>query len=168
MKRKLPKASPDLAKSVWQAQSRPSTRSVARALTASGYRAHWVTVARWRRNGWRTKTDADHPLDVARAQLEAIAPLATEDPIPAPAEESGEQVSDAALLRQESRKLSALSNQTWNATEPQLNKLVRRRTAELAVLVQARVECGEAAINALAKAEKLEQAPPLSGAARQP
>jgi hypothetical protein len=125
MKRKFPKASPELAKSILQAQSRPSTRSVARALTASGYRAHWVTVARWRRNGWRTNTNEDHPLDVARGKLESIASLTTGDPILIAVEEvvgGEENCSDAALLRRESRKLSALSTQAWDAAERQLKK----------------------------------------------
>jgi len=43
MKRKLPKASPALAKSVWQSQKRPSARNVARALVAAGYPVEWCT-----------------------------------------------------------------------------------------------------------------------------
>src|SRR5262249_21995700 len=129
MKRKLPKASPELAKSVWQAQSRPSTRSVARALTASGHRAHWATVARWRRNGWRINTNEDHPLDIARSKLESILPLVTGNPVPAEekVEGSTEELSDAALLRRESKRLADLSAQVWNVAERQLKRLVRGR-----------------------------------------
>jgi hypothetical protein len=163
MKRKLPKASPALAKSVWQSQKRPSARNVARALTASGLPIHFTTISRWRAAGWESNSNNDHPLDVARAKLEAIAPLAIGNPIPAAAEESDEEISGAALLREESRKLSTLSLQVWNAAEPQLTKLMRRRTGELALLVQALVECGQAAINALSQAEKLEHGPPLAG-----
>src|SRR5262249_14597023 len=50
-----------------------------------------------------------------------------------------EQLSDPALLRQEVRKLSALSIRVWDAAQPQLEKLVRRRTGELALLIQALV-----------------------------
>jgi hypothetical protein len=131
MKRKLPKATPALAKSVWQSQKRPSSRNVARAMTTAGYPVDFTTVARWKRHGWRANSNDDHPLDVARAKLEAIAPLATGDPAPqdeASAENEAEQMSDAALLRRESQKLAALSAQVWNAAEPHLKKLVRSRT----------------------------------------
>jgi hypothetical protein len=165
MKRKLPKASPALAKSVWQSQKRPSTRSVATALTAAGYPIDFTTVARWKRQDWQSNSNEDHPLDMARAKLEGIAPLATGEPTLAEAsnENRAEQVSDATLLRQEAARLSAVSVQVWSAAEPKLEKLVRRRTGELALLVQALAECGEAAANALSQAEKMEQAPPLSG-----
>jgi hypothetical protein len=92
---------------------------------------HWVTIGRWRRNGWRANTGAEHPLDIAGAKLEAIAPLATGEPaLAAEANDltAAKQVSDAALLRQEAARLSAVSVQVWNATEPKLEKLVRRRT----------------------------------------
>jgi hypothetical protein len=138
-------------------------------MTATGYPVDFTTIARWKRQGWRTNSNEDHPLDLARAKLEGIAPLVTDDPVPAEqAADDGESPSDAALLRQESRKLSALSEQVWNAAEPKLEKLVRRRTGELALLVKALAECGRAAVDALLQAEKIEQAPPLTGAARQP
>src|SRR5262245_18548942 len=128
-----------------------------RAMTAAGYDVHWVTVARWRRQGWLSNADADHPLDVARAKLEAIAPLATGNPVAVEAKaDGGERVADAELLRQESRKLSALSTQAWDAAEPKLEKLVRRRPGELALLVKALTECGQAAVDALEQAERIE------------
>ena len=168
MKRKLPKATPALAKSVWQSQKRPSCRTVAQAMTAAGFKTHWVTVARWKRNGWKSNGNDDHPLDVARAKLEAIAALATGNPAPPAIEESDKQFSDPALLRQEARNLSALSLQVWNAAERRLDKLVRTRTGELALLVQALVECGEAANNALSQAEKMENGPRLGGTGSSP
>jgi hypothetical protein len=130
-------------------------------MTAAGHPVDFTTVARWKRNGWQSNSNDDHALDLARAKLEAIAPLATRNPISAAAEE--EQLSDAALLREESRKLSTLSLQVWNAAEMELNRLVRGRTGELAVLVEALAECGQAAINALSQAEKIEHGPPLAG-----
>jgi hypothetical protein len=158
MKRKLPKATPALAKSVWQSQKRPSARSVARAMTAAGYPIDFTTVARWKREDWQTNSNEDHPLDAAHAKLEAIAPLATGEPTLAEAsnENGAEQVSDATLLRQEAARLSAVSAQVWNAAEPKLEKLVRRRTGELALLVQALTECGQAAADALRQAETME------------
>ena len=168
MKQKLPKATPSLAKSVWASQKRPSSRNVARAMSAAGYPVDFTTVARWKRQGWRANTNDDHPLDVARAKLDAITPLVTGTPIPAAAEERDEQISGAALLREESRKLSALSIRVWEAAEPALKKLVRRRTGELALLIQALAESSQAVANALSQADKMEQGPPLSGVARSP
>jgi hypothetical protein len=80
MDQSFPKATPALAKSVWQNQKRPSARSVARAMTAAGYPVHFTTVARWKRHGW-ADTDGVHPLDQARAALDSIAPLLTGDPM---------------------------------------------------------------------------------------
>src|SRR5436305_11686933 len=68
-----------------------------------------------------------------------------------------EDCSGAALLRRESRKLSALSIGVWNAAEPKLGKLVKSRTAELALLVHALTECGRAAADALSQAETIEK-----------
>jgi hypothetical protein len=45
----------------------------------AGYPVHFVTVARWRAQGWRT-TASVHPLEIARGGLDAIAPLVTGDP----------------------------------------------------------------------------------------
>jgi hypothetical protein len=78
-------------------------------------------------------------------------------------ESGAEQMSDAALLRQESRKLSALSTQVWDAAERKIAKLVRSRTGELALLIQALALSSQAAIDALLQAEKMQHAPPLSG-----
>ena len=168
MRRKPPKATAALAKMVWKSQRRPSARSVARAMSAAGYDVHYVTVARWKRNDWKSNSNDNHALDVARTKLEAIAPLATQDPILAAAEESDEQLSDAALLRQESRKLSALSIRVWGAAEPQLEKLVRRGTGELALLIEALAASSQAAMNALMQAEKIENGPPLAGTGSSP
>jgi len=67
-------------------------------------------------------------------------------------------VRDAELLRQESRKLSALSTEVWDAAERKLGKLVRSRTGELALLIQALAESSQAAVNALSQAERMEHA----------
>jgi hypothetical protein len=78
-RRTLPKATPEMAKRVWSRHQRPSARRVARAMGLAGYPVHWVTVARWRANDWKAE-QSNHPLEVARAQLEAVAPLLTGDP----------------------------------------------------------------------------------------
>jgi hypothetical protein len=77
--RRLPKATPALAQRVWARQQRPSARRVARALQQAGYPVHFVTVARWRTQNWKAKA-SDHPLEIARSQLEAVAPLVSGDP----------------------------------------------------------------------------------------
>src|SRR5205823_394336 len=114
--------------------------------------------------------DGEQPItrtirSISLARSWKVAPLATGEPTLAEAsnENGAEQVSDATLLRQEAARLSAVSVQVWKSAEPKLEKLVRRRTGELALLVQALTECGRAASNALLQAEKIEHAPPLSG-----
>jgi hypothetical protein len=77
--RTLPKATPAMARRVWEAQRRPSARTVARALTLAGRPVHFVTVARWKAQDWRP-VRSDHPLEVARSQLDAVAPLVSGDP----------------------------------------------------------------------------------------
>jgi hypothetical protein len=79
MDQPLPKATPDLAKTVWGRQQSPSARSVARALTQSGRPVHFTTVNRWRAHDWRD-AKGQHPLDQARAALESALPLMTRDP----------------------------------------------------------------------------------------
>jgi hypothetical protein len=51
-------------------------------MTAAGYPVDFTTIARWKRQDWQSNSNEDHPLDAARAKLEAIAPLATGDPAP--------------------------------------------------------------------------------------
>jgi hypothetical protein len=101
--RTLPKATPALAQRVWERQQRPSARTVARALTLAGRPVHYVTIARWKARGWRPVT-CDHPLEVARRQLEAVAPLVSGNPettiqdlIDDPAH--GDELSDSEIIR---------------------------------------------------------------------
>jgi len=77
--RPLAKATPALAQCVWSRQQRPSSRRVARALQRAGYPVHFVTIARWRAHNWEA-TASEHPLEIARGQLEAVAPLVSGDP----------------------------------------------------------------------------------------
>jgi hypothetical protein len=110
--RPLPKATPEMAKRVWSRQQRPSARRVARAMGLAGYPVHWVTVARWRKSGWNAEPSG-HPLEVARAQLEAVAPLVTGDPettlndlINDPAQNQISQRSDDELVRNAVREVA--------------------------------------------------------------
>jgi hypothetical protein len=109
--RTLPKATPAMARRVWETQRRPSARNVARALAAAGYKTHFVTVARWRAKNWEPVT-SDHPLDIARGRLEAAAPLVTgnpettiEDLIDDPGHKRDlDELTDAEVLRRAARE----------------------------------------------------------------
>ena len=108
----LPKATPQLAKRIWQRQRSPSARSVARALSQSGRSVHYTTVNRWRRRQWR-EVEGEHPLDQARAHLETALPLVTRDPTltlddlvrGSPEREQLEGLSDSELLRKAGREI---------------------------------------------------------------
>ena len=110
--RSLPKATPELAQRVWARQRRPSARTVARALQHAGYPVHFVTVARWRAQNWQPKS-SEHPLEIARARLEAVAPLVTADPetrlddlVGVPEGKDLDQSTDGELLRKAARELA--------------------------------------------------------------
>jgi hypothetical protein len=45
------------AKRVWDEQRRPSSRSVAKALTQAGRPVHFTTVARWKKREWQVEAD---------------------------------------------------------------------------------------------------------------
>jgi hypothetical protein len=112
MDQQLPKATPELARAVWQRQRLPSARSVARALTQSGRPVHFTIVNRWQRYGWRAEP-IEHPLGQARADLECALPLVTGDPTTtiedllrnSPDREQLEEFSDAELLRKAAREV---------------------------------------------------------------
>src|SRR5258708_14245840 len=70
----LAKATPEIARGVWHAQRHPSLRRVAHALTVSGLPTSHTTIARWKLQNWRS-VKSDHPLDVARGRLDAVAPM---------------------------------------------------------------------------------------------
>ena len=168
MDQSFPKATPALAKSVWQNQKRPSARSVARAMTAAGYPVHFTTVARWKRHGW-ADTDGVHPLDQARAALDSIAPLLTGDPMTkaedliSEAKDNLDGLSDTDRLRRAARELSVTFIRVANAIERSVASLVASRPSEVAALIDALVACGRAANAATLQAERIERGPPLTG-----
>jgi hypothetical protein len=121
--RTLPKATPELARRVWEAQRRPSARTVARALTLGGCAAHYTTIARWKAQDWRP-VQSDHPLEVARRQLEAIAPLLSGDPetsirdlIDDPAHDHFDELTDAEVLRRAAREAAIATAIIFNAVK---------------------------------------------------
>ena len=68
------------AKCVWDSQRRPSSRSVARALTERGRTVHFTTVARWKKERWCTNPLQEHPLSTALRMVDLAIPLLTDDP----------------------------------------------------------------------------------------
>jgi hypothetical protein len=68
------------AKREWDRQRRPSSRSVARVLTQAGRPVHFTTIARWKRQGWCSRTPSEHPLTAAMTMLDLAVPLLTGDP----------------------------------------------------------------------------------------
>ena len=73
----LPAPNPALARKVWDSMARPSTRRVARKMRQAGAPISHMTVARWRSRGWRPLEREQHPLDVAREQLDDAVPWGT-------------------------------------------------------------------------------------------
>jgi hypothetical protein len=49
------------AKRLWGEQRRPSSRSVAKALTQAGRPVHFTTVARWKKREWQAEPRLEHP-----------------------------------------------------------------------------------------------------------
>jgi hypothetical protein len=75
-----PPVTPLEAKRVWDEQRRPSSRSVAKALTQAGRPVHFTTVARWKRREWQVQARLDHPLAAAMRKVDLFVPLLTRDP----------------------------------------------------------------------------------------
>src|SRR5260221_1613268 len=78
---KLSVPNPALARKVWENLTHRCTRRVATKLRQSGVSISHMTVARWRSRGWRPLEREQHPLDVAREQLDDAVPLLTGEPM---------------------------------------------------------------------------------------
>src|SRR5262249_17756364 len=145
MDQQLPRATPDLAKKVWERQRSPSARSVTRALTLSGRPVHYVTVNRWRRQGWRA-VQAEHPLDRARADLESMLaldsgnPLTNIDDLHGTQPKLGEQLTDAQLLRRAATE-AAYDLRLGCDVLMRRPELILTRTGDAAALIQALAKC---------------------------
>src|SRR5258708_39455776 len=77
----LPAPNPALARKVWDSMARPSTRRVAPKLRQAGIPVSHQTINRWGRKQWRPLERAEHPLEIARAQLDDAVPGLTGDPL---------------------------------------------------------------------------------------
>ena len=161
MEQPLPYATPALAKAVWEHQSSASARSVARALVAAGYPVHWVTVARWRRTGWQPIGPARrHPLALARAGLESVAPVVTGIPTTSikdlikehPNRESLEKLTDAELLRLAAREAAMAVVIIARTIQARAVSLVSTNAGGVADLLKSVVTALDAVGNALVQA----------------
>jgi hypothetical protein len=125
--RGLPKATPEIARRVWEAQQHPSARTVARALTLGGTPAHFTTVARWKAQNW-APVRSHHPLELARRQLEAVVPLVTGDPettvkhlVDDPTHKNFD-VTDGEVLRRAAREAAIATALVWRAIKDRITK----------------------------------------------
>src|SRR5262245_42972035 len=74
-------ANPELARAIWGATPRASTRRVAARLRRAGMPVSHQTIHRWKRNQWRPIETSEHPLELARQLLDEVTPLRTGDPL---------------------------------------------------------------------------------------
>src|SRR5258708_5848435 len=136
---------PQEAKRVWDRQRRPSARTVAKALSQAGRAVHFATVARWKRQGWRTVAADEHPIEAATRSLDAAIPLLTGDPITAPkdfvnASESTkglEEMADGELHARTVRETNIALIVISEAISRQCEDLMCNKTAEFAALLKA-------------------------------
>src|SRR5438128_2464317 len=140
----LPLATPALAKRVWNGQRNPSARRVAKALNQAGYRVHYTTVARWRSKGWGP-IEGEHPLDTARANLDAALPVLSGDPTITTEELvkrsedklHHQDVPDAELQRKAVRQAMVAQALVCQELQAQAADLVRTRPMEVGILIDA-------------------------------
>jgi len=136
---------PQEAKRVWDRQRRRSARTVASALTQAGRSVHFTTVARWKRQGWRTVATDEHPVEAARRSLDAAMPLLTGDPMTTVQdfldasdntrglEEMTDEQVQARTVREISIALILISEEISQRCE----HLIGNKTGEFAVLLKA-------------------------------
>jgi hypothetical protein len=136
---------PHEAKRVWDSQRRPSARAVAKALTQAGRPVHFATVARWKRQGWRTVATDQHPIEAATTALDAAMPLLTGDPTTmvkgfVDASQSAkvlQEMTDEQLQARTVREANIALIIISEAISCQCEDLMRNKTGELAVLLKA-------------------------------
>jgi hypothetical protein len=165
MDQPLPRATPSLAKAVWQSQKWPSARSVARALTLSGRPVHFTTN-RWRGRDWRVAT-IEHPLVQARSDLNSALALVTGNPTSTiddligdrPARNELEHLTDAQLLRRAARELAMAVVMVAHVLMRQA-ALVLTRPGEVGILFRSLAACAQAITAGFAQATNVQAARP--------
>jgi hypothetical protein len=163
----LPALNPALVRKVWESMAHPSTRRVARKFRQSGSSISHQTVARWRNRGWRPLEREQHPLEVAREQLDDAVPLLTGDPMTtakvltegSAEREEMEKLSDGQLLRQAAREAATAVIVVAHAFLRQPEAIIYK-PAELGVLFRALASCARGVSAAFAQASNLKTAQP--------
>ena len=157
----LKRVTPEEAKVVWTTIPNPSARRVAKALTQSGRRVHYSTIARWHAHGWRPVAHCLHPLEAARQAIDVAAGVLTRDAVAGVkvfVRQNGNQqqleaLSDRKLLRKASREILVTIGLVCEVFWPQLLPLVATKQIETATLLNALVAAFKAARDGLEQFE---------------
>jgi hypothetical protein len=164
----LKRVTPAEAKIIWGSIPNPSARRVAKALTQSGRRVHYSTIARWRAEDWRPVAHGPHPLDAARQRLDMAASVLTGDPVAGLKSLTGEDArqqelegfSDRELLRKASREMLIAIRLVSEVSRSHLPHLLATKTMETATLLNALTAGLRAAVDGL---EQLHHLPGQEG-----
>jgi hypothetical protein len=155
----LPTPNPALARKVWESMAHPSTRRVATKLRQAGLPVSHQTINRWGRNQWRPLERAEHPLEIARAQLDDAVPVLTGDPLTtaeALVEEStaerdkSEQLTEGQRLHEAARALAMSVTLVGEAFLRQ-PEIIVNKPGELALLFRSLAACVQAVSAAFAQ-----------------
>src|SRR6266849_350587 len=155
---RIPKrVTPAEAKLIWASLPSPSARRVAKALTQSGRRVHYSTIARWHAQGWRPVAHCLHPLEAARQAIDVAAGVLTGDAVAgveAFVRQGGSQqqlegMSERELLTKASREMLVTISLVCEVFRPQLLPLVVTKQAETATLMNSLVAAFRAATDGL-------------------
>jgi hypothetical protein len=156
----LPTPNPALARKVWESMAHPSTRRVATKLRQAGIPVSHQTINRWGRNQWRPLERAEHPLEIARAQLDDAVPVLTGDPLTtaeALVEEStaerdkSEQLTEGQRLHEAARALAMSVTLVGEAFLRQ-PEIIVNKPGELALLFRSLAASVQAVSAAFAQA----------------
>jgi hypothetical protein len=163
----LSSVNPAQARKVWETMPDASSRRVATKLRQAGARISHMTVARWRKQGWRPlQHDQQHPLEAARSLLDDAVPILTGDAMTtsrvlveqSPEREHLQDLTDVELLREAARELAisviVVARALMHRPETILDK-----TEELGVLFRSLAACAVALPAALAQAKGAARVP---------
>jgi hypothetical protein len=125
----------------------------------TGGSASLMTVARWRNRGWRPLEREQHPLEVAREQLDDAVPLLTGNPMTTAEDlvresaerEELEKLTDGQLLRRAARAVAETVILVCHALMREPETIISK-PGELAVLFRSLAVCVQAVSAAFAQA----------------
>jgi hypothetical protein len=134
---------PHEAKLVWERQPRPSARSVAGALTEAGRPVHFTTVARWKTDGWESRSRLEHPLTTAMRRVDLAVPVLTGDPTTKAEDIIGTRAATTEGMTEDQRLHQAIRESyitniiLYRAFRHQCGDLIPNNPAEAGVLIEA-------------------------------